>query len=138
MTTPLTKENKEKQRTYDNIYGNDQRRYIVEDLNKKWMQLTLQNSPVTPLEHCEWLNKLFLEVWSNYINPKLSLRFASIVERRLKHIKSRLILMTNLIKESIRMGYNDFGEFYYAHGQLVSNTQQATKDGSTNREDDDC
>ncbi|KAL3651788.1 hypothetical protein CASFOL_004790 [Castilleja foliolosa] len=128
---------------------------------------------------------------------------------------------TNLIKESIRMGYNDFGEFYYAHGQLgeafknfvgtrdycttskhiiqiclhailvsiemgqfkhvtsyvskaeqsqdaldpvtiaklrsaaglahlegkkyklaarklVSNTQQATKDGSTNREDDDC
>ncbi|KAL9270775.1 COP9 signalosome complex subunit 1-like protein [Drosera capensis] len=26
--------------------------------------------------------------------------------------------MTNLIKESIRMGYNDFGEFYYAHGLL--------------------
>ncbi|XP_078154444.1 COP9 signalosome complex subunit 1 [Carex rostrata] len=25
---------------------------------------------------------------------------------------------TNLIKESIRMGYNDFGEFYYAHGML--------------------
>ncbi|TQD85315.1 hypothetical protein C1H46_029153 [Malus baccata] len=25
---------------------------------------------------------------------------------------------TNLIKESIRMGYNDFGDFYYAHGQL--------------------
>ncbi|GFP81834.1 synaptotagmin-5 [Phtheirospermum japonicum] len=47
--------------------------------------------PVTPLEHCEWLNKLLLEVWSNYINPKLSLRFASIVERRLKHRKSRLI-----------------------------------------------
>ncbi|KAL3626905.1 COP9/signalosome complex subunit Csn1 [Castilleja foliolosa] len=130
-------------------------------------------------------------------------------------------LGTNLIKESIRMGYNDFSEFYYAHGQLgeafknfvgtrdycttskhiiqlclhailvsiemgqfthvtsyvskaeqsqdaldpvtiaklrsaaglahlegkkyklaarklVSNTQRATKDGSTNREDDDC
>lgn len=25
---------------------------------------------------------------------------------------------TNLIKESIRMGYNDIGDFYYAHGQL--------------------
>ncbi|CAA6673633.1 unnamed protein product [Spirodela intermedia] len=25
---------------------------------------------------------------------------------------------TNLIKESIRMGYNDFGDFYYAHGNL--------------------
>lgn len=25
---------------------------------------------------------------------------------------------TNLIKESIRMGYNDFGDFYYAHGAL--------------------
>ncbi|KAL3645365.1 hypothetical protein CASFOL_010545 [Castilleja foliolosa] len=82
-------------------YGNDQRRYIVEDLNKKWMQLTLQNSPVTPLEHCEWLNKLFLEVWSNYINPKLSLRFASIVERRLKHINSRLIEKIDLQEFSL-------------------------------------
>lgn len=27
-------------------------------------------------------------------------------------------MQTNLIKESIRMGYNDFGDFYYAHGQL--------------------
>lgn len=25
---------------------------------------------------------------------------------------------TNLIKESIRMGYNDFGDFFYAHGAL--------------------
>ncbi|KAI4369902.1 hypothetical protein MLD38_018296 [Melastoma candidum] len=25
---------------------------------------------------------------------------------------------TNLIKESIRMGYNDFGDFHYAHGNL--------------------
>ncbi|KAK8446959.1 hypothetical protein SEVIR_9G570300v4 [Setaria viridis] len=25
---------------------------------------------------------------------------------------------TNLIKESIRMGYNDIGDFFYAHGQL--------------------
>ncbi|KAL6501625.1 MYF24 [Orobanche gracilis] len=90
-------------------YGSYQRRNLVEDLNKKWTQLTLQNASVTPLEHCEWMNKLLLEVWSNYINPKLSLRFAYIVEsssimrlttiqfllcgknRRLKHRKSRLI-----------------------------------------------
>ncbi|KAL7160267.1 hypothetical protein ABFS83_01G082300 [Erythranthe nasuta] len=72
-------------------YGSYQRRNIVEDLNKKWMQMTLQTSPTTPLEHCEWLNKLLLEIWLNFINPKLSLRFASIVERRLKNRKSRLI-----------------------------------------------
>lgn len=72
-------------------YGSYQQRNIVDDLNKKWMQMTLQNLPETPLEHCEWLNKLLMQVWLNYINPKLSSRFASIVERRLKHRKSRLI-----------------------------------------------
>ncbi|XP_057811774.1 uncharacterized protein LOC131026009 isoform X1 [Salvia miltiorrhiza] len=72
-------------------YGSYQQRNIVDDLNKKWMQVALHASPVTPLEHCEWLNKLLMEVWLNYINPKLSSRFASIVERRLKHRKSRLI-----------------------------------------------
>jgi COP9 signalosome complex subunit 1 len=29
-----------------------------------------------------------------------------------------LKLQTNLIKESIRMGYNDIGDFFYAHGHL--------------------
>lgn len=80
----------------------------MEDLNKKWKQVTLQTSvtiykkqkvlfkftiistrgelfslhmqPTTPLEHCEWLNKLLIEAWPNYIGPKLSLRFSSIVE----------------------------------------------------------
>lgn len=36
--------------------------------------------PTTPVEHCEWLNKLLIEAWPNYIGPKLSLRFSSIVE----------------------------------------------------------
>ncbi|GER30541.1 plant synaptotagmin [Striga asiatica] len=54
--------------------------------------------PVTPLEHCEWLNKLLYEIWLNYINPKLSLRFASIVERRLKHRKSKLIVSQEKIE----------------------------------------
>ncbi|KAL0312737.1 UNVERIFIED_CONTAM: Multiple C2 and transmembrane domain-containing protein 1 [Sesamum radiatum] len=65
-------------------YGSYQRRHIVEDFNKKLMQVTLQSSPVTPIEHCEWLNKLLLEVWSNYVNPKLSLRFAFIVEEKIE------------------------------------------------------
>ncbi|XP_073055714.1 uncharacterized protein [Primulina eburnea] len=47
--------------------------------------------PVTPLEQCEWLNKLLIDIWPNYINPKLSSRFSSIIERRLKHRKSKLI-----------------------------------------------
>ncbi|CAI9755382.1 unnamed protein product [Fraxinus pennsylvanica] len=72
-------------------YGSCQRRNLVEDLNKKWMQVTLQTSPVTLLEQCEWLNKLLLEVWPNYISPKLSSRFSSIVERHLKHRKPMLI-----------------------------------------------
>ncbi|CAI9784490.1 unnamed protein product [Fraxinus pennsylvanica] len=72
-------------------YGSYQRRNLVEDLNKKWMQVMLQNSQVTPLEQCEWLNKLLLDLWPNYISPKLSSRFSSIVERRLKHRKPMLI-----------------------------------------------
>ncbi|XP_022881162.1 extended synaptotagmin-1 [Olea europaea var. sylvestris] len=72
-------------------YGSYQRRNLVEDLNKKWMQMTLQNSQATPLEQCEWLNKLLFDLWPNYISPKLSSRFSSIVERRLKHQKPMLI-----------------------------------------------
>ncbi|PKI45393.1 COP9 signalosome complex subunit 1 [Punica granatum] len=45
------------------------------------------------------------------------------VDRRAEQKKEKLdnelnSYRTNLIKESIRMGYNDFGEFYYAHGNL--------------------
>uniref|UniRef100_A0A803M3F0 Methyltransferase n=1 Tax=Chenopodium quinoa TaxID=63459 RepID=A0A803M3F0_CHEQI len=45
------------------------------------------------------------------------------VERRAEQRKEKLdnelnAYRTNLIKESIRMGYNDFGDFYYAHGQF--------------------
>ncbi|XP_061359202.1 COP9 signalosome complex subunit 1-like [Gastrolobium bilobum] len=45
------------------------------------------------------------------------------VDRRAELKKEKLdnelnAYRTNLIKESIRMGYNDFGDFYYAHGQL--------------------
>ncbi|KAJ9563419.1 hypothetical protein OSB04_008579 [Centaurea solstitialis] len=45
------------------------------------------------------------------------------VDRRADQRKEKLenelnAYRTNLIKESIRMGYNDFGEFYYTHGAL--------------------
>lgn len=49
--------------------------------------------------------------------------WADSVDRRAELRKEKLenelnAYRTNLIKESIRMGYNDFGDFYYAHGQL--------------------
>ncbi|PKA46544.1 COP9 signalosome complex subunit 1 [Apostasia shenzhenica] len=49
--------------------------------------------------------------------------WAEAVDRRAEQRKEKLenelnAYRTNLIKESIRMGYNDFGDFYYAHGQL--------------------
>lgn len=37
---------------------------------------------ITPLEHCQWLNKLLSEIWLNFMNKKLSLRFSSMVEVR--------------------------------------------------------
>nr|CBI50749.1 Cop11 protein [Citrus x paradisi] len=49
--------------------------------------------------------------------------WADSVDRRADLRKEKLeselnAYRTNLIKESIRMAYNDFGDFYYAHGQL--------------------
>ncbi|KAL3517108.1 hypothetical protein ACH5RR_024010 [Cinchona calisaya] len=50
--------------------------------------------------------------------------WADAVDRRADQRKEKLenelnAYRTNLIKESIRMGYNDFGDFYYAHGALA-------------------
>ncbi|KAG8073169.1 hypothetical protein GUJ93_ZPchr0006g46247 [Zizania palustris] len=49
--------------------------------------------------------------------------WADSVNRRAEHRKEKLEselngYRTNLIKESIRMGYNDIGDFFYAHGHL--------------------
>ncbi|XP_075501069.1 COP9 signalosome complex subunit 1-like [Primulina tabacum] len=49
--------------------------------------------------------------------------WADAVDRRAEVRKEKLenelnAYRTNLIKESIRMGYNDFGDFFYAHGHL--------------------
>lgn len=40
--------------------------------------------PRTPLEPCEWLNKLLMDIWPNFIEPKLSFKFSSIVEVRIR------------------------------------------------------
>ncbi|KAJ8900387.1 hypothetical protein K2173_025027 [Erythroxylum novogranatense] len=59
------------------------------------------------------------------LGPKYSMdsRWCDTVDRRAEQRKERLenelnAYKTNLIKESIRMGFNDFGDFYYAHGLL--------------------
>ncbi|KAL6626670.1 hypothetical protein ACP70R_030396 [Stipagrostis hirtigluma subsp. patula] len=72
-------------------YGRFKRRRTIEDLNKRWKHLILNTSPTTPIEPCEWLNKLLIQVWPNYMEPKLSRRFQSTVERRLKNRKPKLI-----------------------------------------------
>ncbi|CAL0318333.1 unnamed protein product [Lupinus luteus] len=53
----------------------------------------------------------------------MDVAWAENVDRRAEQKKEKLenelnAYRTNLIKESIRMGYNDFGDFYYSHGQL--------------------
>ncbi|XP_022929883.1 extended synaptotagmin-3-like isoform X2 [Cucurbita moschata] len=82
-------------------YGSFQRQLLVEELNKKWKQIVLDTSPTTPLEHCEWLNKLLTQIWPNHINQKLSLKFSTIVEKRLKHRRSRLIERVELLEFSL-------------------------------------
>ncbi|XP_057516336.1 uncharacterized protein LOC130797654 [Amaranthus tricolor] len=72
-------------------YGSHQRKILAEDLDRKWKRAILNSSPMTAVEHCEWLNKLLLEVWPNYIHSKLSSRFSYVVERRLKYRKPKLV-----------------------------------------------
>ncbi|KAH1241008.1 COP9 signalosome complex subunit 1 [Glycine max] len=56
-------------------------------------------------------------------NYDMDAAWCDTVDRRAEQKKEKLenelnAYRTNLIKESIRMGFNDFGDFYYAHGQL--------------------
>ncbi|XP_057749904.1 synaptotagmin-4-like [Arachis stenosperma] len=82
-------------------YQSYQRKLLEEDLNKKWRRIMLNSSPATPLEHCEWLNKLLTQVWPNYFNPKLSRRLSAIVEKRLKLRKPSLIEKVDLREFSL-------------------------------------
>ncbi|KAJ0008111.1 hypothetical protein Pint_29026 [Pistacia integerrima] len=56
-------------------------------------------------------------------NYTMDVAWCDSVDRRAEQRKKKLetelnAYKTNLIKESIRMGYNDFGDFYYSHGAL--------------------
>ncbi|KAK8587958.1 hypothetical protein V6N13_086917 [Hibiscus sabdariffa] len=56
-------------------------------------------------------------------NYSMDAAWCAMVDRKADQRKDKLeselnAYRTNLIKESIRMGYNDFGDFYYAHGAL--------------------
>ncbi|XP_019443304.1 PREDICTED: synaptotagmin-5-like isoform X4 [Lupinus angustifolius] len=82
-------------------YGRYQRKLLEEDLDKKWRRVLLNSSPITPLEHCEWLNKLLTEIWPNYFNPRLSLKLSAIVETRLKLRKPRLLERVELQEFSL-------------------------------------
>ncbi|XP_020592907.1 synaptotagmin-5 [Phalaenopsis equestris] len=72
-------------------YGSFRRQLLIEGMNRRWKHLILHSTPVTPLEPCAWLNKLLMEVWPNYMEPKLSLKFSSMAESRLKERKPKLI-----------------------------------------------
>eukprot|EP00252_Welwitschia_mirabilis_P021688 TRINITY_DN5627_c0_g1_i1.p1 TRINITY_DN5627_c0_g1~~TRINITY_DN5627_c0_g1_i1.p1 ORF type:complete len:842 (-),score=186.13 TRINITY_DN5627_c0_g1_i1:179-2704(-) len=72
-------------------YGRYQRQLLAEDLNNKWKRHIRNTSPTTPLEPCEWLNKILSIVWPNFLEPKLSNRFLKIMLRRLKDRKPRFI-----------------------------------------------
>ncbi|KAI3920777.1 hypothetical protein MKW98_005603 [Papaver atlanticum] len=90
-------------------YCRYQRKVLIDDLNKRWKQVLLYTSPITPLEQCEWLNKLLMEIWSNSINPKLANKFSSIVEKRLKHRKPRFIEKIELQEFSLGSTPPSFG-----------------------------
>lgn len=65
-------------------YASHQHQIVVEDLNRKWKRVVLESSPITSVEHCEWLNKLLTEIWPNFFSPMLSKKLPSIVEKRLR------------------------------------------------------
>lgn len=85
-------------------YERHQRHLLLESVEKKWKQMQLYTSPITPLEQCEWLNKFLMEVWPNFMSPKLGTRFSSIVEKRLKHRKPRFIESIELLDFSLGSG----------------------------------
>lgn len=76
-------------------YGRYQRQLVVEDLNNRWKRHILNTSPTTPLEPCEWLNKLLFAVWPNFIEPKLTQKFVNSTLKKLKR-KTRLFQSVEL------------------------------------------
>lgn len=65
-------------------YGRYKHNTLLEDLNNRWKRHILYAAPKTPLEPCEWVNKLMTNLWPSYMEPKLSHMFSIIVMKRLK------------------------------------------------------
>ncbi|KAJ7294164.1 hypothetical protein O6H91_Y274600 [Diphasiastrum complanatum] len=72
-------------------YGKHQRKQAVEELNNKWKRHFLCTQPTTPIEPCEWLNKLLMYVWPNFLEPKLSKKMLSLVQKRIKEKRPKPI-----------------------------------------------
>lgn len=64
---------------------------LTEEMNnkRKWYIQNIQ--PLTPLEPCEWLNKLLINLWPNYMEPKLSHRFAAMMMKKFEARKPKFI-----------------------------------------------
>lgn len=101
--------------------------FIAERCGNESMQLEALRMAYDEIKRGE-NTQLFREVVQK-INGRLGDKYgfdqawADSVDRRAELRKDKLenelnAYRTNLIKESIRMGYNDFGDFYYAHGAL--------------------
>eukprot|EP00249_Psilotum_nudum_P016358 c25782_g1_i1 orf=445-2988(-) len=72
-------------------HGRHRRKLLIEDLNNRWKQHILYTSPNTPLEPCEWLNKMMMSLWPNYMEPRLSDKFSAIILKRFKEKKPKPI-----------------------------------------------
>ncbi|XP_024174813.1 COP9 signalosome complex subunit 1 [Rosa chinensis] len=75
-------------------------------------------------ENTQWLRDVAQRI-DGRLGPEyqMDLAWCESVDRRAEQKREKLenelnAYRTNLIKESIRMGYNDFGDFHYSHGQL--------------------
>ncbi|KAF9616901.1 hypothetical protein IFM89_032863 [Coptis chinensis] len=101
--------------------------FIADRCGNETMQLEALRMAYDELKKGE-NTQLFRDV-VNKINARLGTHYgmdhswADSVDRRADVRKDKLenelnAYKTNLIKESIRMGFNDFGDFYYAHGAL--------------------
>ncbi|KAG0567966.1 hypothetical protein KC19_7G175800 [Ceratodon purpureus] len=73
-------------------YGRNRRERAMEDLNNRWRRHILCSQPSTPVEPCEWLNKMLTNVWANFMEPKLVRKLLASVQKRLKEKKPRPII----------------------------------------------
>ncbi|XVF22619.1 hypothetical protein REPUB_Repub12eG0186900 [Reevesia pubescens] len=101
--------------------------FVADRCNNRGMQLEALRMAYDEIKKGE-NTQLFREVVQKIdgrLGPNYSTdsTWCSMVDRKAEQRKEKLenelnAYRTNLIKESIRMGYNDFGDFHYAHGAL--------------------